>query len=336
MPIKVPEINAFDIQGLQALNNDHIEKNTALKKAAHQFEGIFLRQLLASMRKVNDIFKKDSLFDSKSSDFYQGMWDDQMAIQLSKNSQGSIADLLVKQLTQVPMATLPHLHSLPVTSSHQAEKPQPLNNLNSRVEPIHHLNKMVKSSHNPSLNQVSPTSSHVVEDITTYQTPQLQPTEPQSFSSRQEFIDFMKPLVQEASQLLGIKPQFLMAQAALETGWGQHLIQSQQFGSSKNLFNIKNKSDWEGKTTTKVSVEFDGNKFTKKTSKFRVYDSFKQSIQDFVNFISSSSRYKNLLKTGQQMGQYLKAIQESGYATDPGYSQKLMTILKSNIMQKNF
>src|ERR687897_3953454 len=93
-------INFFaDFQGLAALKNDaKAQAPTALKEAAKQFESLFTQMLLKSMREANRSFGEDSLFGSDQADFYQGMFDDQIAMQLSQGRGLGLAELLVQQL----------------------------------------------------------------------------------------------------------------------------------------------------------------------------------------------------------------------------------------------
>lgn len=315
-----PQINAFDVQGLHQLNSNNISKNTALKTAAEQFESIFVRQLLSSMRKVNDLFKEDSIFDSKTTDFYQNMWDDQISINLSKGTLGGISDLLVKQLGGDPAQ---------VQTQHK-----PVNTLNIQQQQI--LNSDYPGQTIPKSSTLinSEIKADKIENKKSLESEVI--TEPDKFSSPQQFIDFIKPLAMKMSEVLGIKPQFIVAQSALETGWGQFIIQSKVHGNSRNLFNIKDKSDWKGKTATKSTVEFDGVDLKQQHAKFRVYDNFKQSVDDFMNFITSDIRYQPLIKSGKNTELYLANLQKSGYATDPEYADKIAKILKSTIIQDNF
>ncbi|HFB66808.1 MAG TPA: flagellar assembly peptidoglycan hydrolase FlgJ [Aeromonadales bacterium] len=317
----LPQINAFDIQGLHQLNSKSISKTTALKEAAEQFESIFVRQLLSSMRKVNDLFKQDSIFDSDTTDFYQNMWDDQISINLSKGSLGGISDLLVQQLGGTP--------------SQQLHEPKQLD----RIQPAQQLQTLtpVELKITEESLQDKNHSDLISGKKITQQSPGTDfVSEPEKFSSPQAFIDFIKPLVIRASEALGIKPQLIVAQSALETGWGQFIIQSKTQGNSRNLFNIKDRSDWHGKTVATTTVEFDGVELKQQRASFRVYDNFKQSIDDFIKFLSSDDRYKSLINSGNDSELYLHNLQKSGYATDPDYAKKISRILKSDIIQENF
>ncbi len=324
MTTLIPQLNAFDVQGLHQLNDSRLTGNTALKSAADQFEAIFFRQLLSSMRKVNDLFKADSIFDSKTSDFYQGMWDDQISLNLSKGSAGSISDLLVQQLggvnkNKIEMKTVPPATA--VVNNNQNIKTAPKTLLFNNNKTVSEWQAEVSAKQNKVINTPIEKAPNI---------------EPESFSSPASFIGYLKPLVRQASEILGIKPQFLLAQSALETGWGKLLIKSKIYGNSKNLFNIKDKKAWQGKTAVKTSVEFDGVNFKQQQSTFRVYDSFKQSVDDFVKFISNDIRYQPMMENGQNQAVYLQKLQDSGYATDPEYASKISKILQTKIMQESF
>ena len=113
-------INFFaDFQGLAALKNDAKgQAPTALKEAARQFESLFTQMLLKSMREANKSFGEDSLFGSDQGEMYQDMFDDQIAMQLSKGKGLGLADMLVRQLqggvqgtekTSAPATSTPRL-----------------------------------------------------------------------------------------------------------------------------------------------------------------------------------------------------------------------------------
>ncbi len=328
------QINAFDVQGLHQLSRQSLSQNAALKQAAEQFEAIFVRQLLGSMRKVNDLFKQDSIFDSQTTDFYQNMWDDQISSNLSGGSSGGISDLLVQQLGGVAAQHPLKPESVNTVRNIETKIDKKINFIQRTTIPgsANYQNEKINSA--VSFDQTL--SPETIDKLLPQTVEKVARPEPQKFSSPQDFIDFMKPLAIKASEVLGIKPQFIVAQSALETGWGKFIIQSKIHGNSRNLFNIKDKNDWHGKTAVKTSVEFDGVNLTQQQATFRVYDSFKQSLDDFMKFIQSDQRYQPLLENGQDSQAYLDHLQKSGYATDPEYASKISRILGSEIMQENF
>ncbi len=310
------DLNVFDLQSLRRFTNSTSSKDASLKEASEQFEGIFIRQLLASMRKVNDLFKEDNLFDSSTSDFYQGMWDDQIATSLSsqqKNSS-SISSLMMQQL-----------------SNGQSQKKQ------SFVDMASTVNTSIKT---PGV--INPVSKIIVDskletkplaDDLKLKSSIEQVQEPESFSTREQFIEFLYPLAKQAAEKIGGSAKALLAQAALETGWGKHIINDSKQVSSKNLFNIKDKADWNGEVAYKKTVEFDGEQFNLEQAGFRVYQNFKESFDDFVKFLSASNRYQDVVKNASNPEKYFNELQRSGYATDPEYATKIQKIFKSELLQ---
>jgi len=126
----------------------------------------------------------------------------------------------------------------------------------------------------------------------------------------------------------------LLAQIALETGWGQHIIQKNQNSSSNNLFNVKQKSDWSGEVAYKKTVEFDGQSFNLESAGFKVYQSFTESFDDFVNFLTTKDRYQAVIENAADPKQYFNQLQQAGYATDPEYATKIEKIYNSKYLNK--
>lgn len=151
----------------------------------------------------------------------------------------------------------------------------------------------------------------------------------ENFSPR-DFIERLAPMVKKAAEQLGIPAGVIIAQAALETGWGQSLPGGPN-GSSNNLFGIKATSNWEGRTSISQTYEFVEGTMQKKSAAFRAYDSWQESVDDYVKLISTSPRYQEALKTEGDGYKYLQILQKSGYATDPIYTEKVNNIMKSDV-----
>jgi len=150
--------------------------------------------------------------------------------------------------------------------------------------------------------------------------------DPQGWS-KGDFVEKLWPWAMEAAKRLGLKPQALIAQAALETGWGQHLMRKTDGSPSNNLFGIKADKRWGGDRVSVDTLEFEQGVSVKKRAHFRSYDSFRQSFEDYVNFLQSSPRYRGALSATADTGRYFTALQEAGYATDPEYARKIEAVL---------
>jgi flagellar protein FlgJ len=148
-----------------------------------------------------------------------------------------------------------------------------------------------------------------------------------------EFIHKLLPSVRSAAESLGVNPEALLAQAALETGWGQRVARNADGSSSNNLFGIKANDAWRGARAVADSMEVVGGVATPRRSTFRSYGSIEESVKDFAKLLASSPRYQDAIADGADPAAYFDAIGKSGYATDPNYSDKLNHILDSGTIQ---
>ena len=262
------DINFFaDFQGIAALKNDaKAQAPTALKEAARQFESLFTQMLLKSMREANKSFGEDSLFGSDQADMYQDMFDDQIAMQLSKGKGLGLADMLIKQLAG-------GVGAAPAVS--EAPKPQ-------TPGPI--------------------------------------------AATKDDFISRLRPHAEAAARELGVDPNALLAQAALETGWGRSVPCNANGECSFNLFGIKAGSQWSGATVNVPTLEFEEGVAVRKVERFRAYDSPADSFRDYAALIRDSSRYANARGAGDNVEAFAAALQQGGYATDPHYAQKIAAV----------
>jgi flagellar protein FlgJ len=225
--------------------------------------------LLKSMREANKSFGEDSLFGSDQGDMYQDMFDDQIAMQLSKGKGLGLADMLVRQLQG----------GLQGTEKSSASAP-------SEPSAIRH-----------------PLSA-----------------------SKEDFLRQLRPHAERAARELGVDPNALLAQAALETGWGRSVPCNAQGGCSFNLFGIKAGSQWSGATVNVPTLEFEAGIPVRKVERFRAYDSLADSFRDYAALIRDSSRYANARGAGDDVEAFATALQQGGYATDPHYAQKIAAV----------
>ena len=148
-----------------------------------------------------------------------------------------------------------------------------------------------------------------------------------------EFVNRVMPAIQRAASALGVDPKGMLAQAALETGWGQRLPRAADGSASHNLFGIKAGDEWTGARASADSMEVINGVATPRRTTFRAYASVEESINDFSNLLRNSPRYKDVVASGGNAGAYIAAMGNSGYATDPDYSNKLNRILGSDTLQ---
>jgi flagellar protein FlgJ len=148
-----------------------------------------------------------------------------------------------------------------------------------------------------------------------------------------EFVDRMLPSIKTAATSLGVNPLGLMAQAALETGWGQRMPRNADGSPSYNMFGIKAGEGWSGPKATADSMEVTNGVAAPKRTSFRSYGSIEESVKDFASLLKNSPRYKDALAAGADARAYVARIGSSGYATDPDYGNKLNEILQASALQ---
>lgn len=293
--------NANDIQGLDTLRRAAQSGDKgALVEAAKQFEGIFLQMMLKSMRKAQDVLSdQDNPFNSEQVKFYRDMHDQQLANDLAANGSVGLADIIVKQLGQLEDGYTPA--------------------------------SVIRNDGNLSgINRQRLKATTEAQD-TILGSPQAA-YKASGFASPQAFLASLFPAAQKAAEQIGLDPKALLAQAAVETGWGKYMIHSGSGQNTHNLFGIKADKNWSGNKAVVDSIEFEQGVATTSKSPFRAYANFNDALQDYVNFVSQSPRYENALKNSQQPAQYFEQLQQAGYATDPDYANKVMSVFHGDII----
>ncbi len=313
--------NFLDLSSLnsirqQAHADDKGSKKEALETAAKQFEAIFMQMLLKSMRKAQEVLESDSPFNSESTKFYRDMHDQQMSLELSTNGSLGLSELIVRQLGGDSENFTPQ-------SLFKANVFQGANQPNSADK----ANELQLPFRRQFPDEISKTSNEITAKnafpVHNFEQPK----------------DFVTALIEPAKQVekkLNIPFEVVIAQAALETGWGKKVIQTEQGESSNNLFNIKADSRWSGDKTHKETLEYEQGAMVKKREPFRVYESISESVNDYINFLSSSDRYQGALNQSGNVEHFLQGLQKAGYATDPNYANKILgTLSKVTGLLKN-
>lgn len=157
-----------------------------------------------------------------------------------------------------------------------------------------------------------------------------------AFSSADEFVNTMLPMAKEAADRIGVDPRYLVAQAALETGWGKSVMRAQDGSSSHNLFGIKTGSSWQGDSARAITSEFRNGEMVKETAEFRSYASYKDSFHDLVTLLQSNNRYQDVVKSADNPEQFVRELQKAGYATDPNYASKISQIARQMTNYQNY
>jgi flagellar protein FlgJ len=133
------------------------------------------------------------------------------------------------------------------------------------------------------------------------------------------FTQQLAPLLQQAGQRLGVSPRILLAQAAIETGWGRSVV-------GNNIFGIKAGSSWSGDTVTANTHEYENGQMVAIRDSFRAYPSLAAAVQDFTSLVANSPRYRAAIGSGDDVGAYAQALLSGGWATDIDYARKLEAV----------
>ncbi len=268
-----------DFGGLTELKGrarDNSEES--LREVAQQFEALYIQMMLKSMR---DASLGDGVFDSEQTETYQAMYDQQIALDMSKGKGIGLAEVLVRQLR----------------------------------------------------GPVSPEDSTTTETVHSLPTTRVRSTADWKPQSANEFVQELWPHAEKAGKAIGVAPETLISQAALETGWGQHMIRGTDGRNSFNLFGIKADQGWSGDKVTTETVEFRDGLMRKERAHFRAYSSVSESFQDYTTFLQSNSRYRDALNVDANSESFVQAMADAGYATDPDYASKINRIQQGDRLQ---
>ena len=336
-----------------------------VRKVAQEFESLFLNEMLKSMRSATEVLSQDNPLNSQASKQYQDMHDQQLSVTLARDGGGiGLADVLMRQLSKReastekpnPFAQVAQTTGAKWASSPNAAVTEPARDdsrlLNQRrlalpgklavaaTAPAEVVNSSPDSSQ-PGKPQ--PLVNTDWQPATAFAAPQDKPlivngidataaNSPSKtrFDSPADFIATMLPMAEKAAARLGVEPRFLVAQAALETGWGKSMIRQKDGSNSHNLFGIK-ATGWQGASATVMTTEYVNGKATRERAGFRAYDSFEQSFNDYVRLLESNGRYQKAIQVASTSGdseRFVNELQRAGYATDPQYARKINQIAR--------
>lgn len=272
-----------------------------LSAAAKQFEAIFVSMMLKSMRQAQDVLADESSpFNSEHVKFYRDMYDQQLAEHLSQGGGIGLAKLIEQQLGGA--------------SAHFTPASVLRNDAN-----LSSLSEKLRQQTNVPLN--IPSAPSVLETVKPAFKTSL-------FDSAQTFIDEVRPHAERAASALGTDAESLIAQAALETGWGKHVIHQGDGTPTFNLFGIKANRQWQGDHAVVDTIEFDGAVASTQKAAFRAYSSLAEAVDDYVSFVKEHPRYQHALANVTNAQEYFTQLQSAGYATDPAYAEKIMSVYR--------
>ncbi|MGE5451902.1 MAG: flagellar assembly peptidoglycan hydrolase FlgJ [Acidobacteriota bacterium] len=284
---------SMDLRSLDRLKSSSgTDPKAGIKEAAKQLEGLFMQELMKSMRAST---MSTGMLDNQATEMGTSMLDTQFANQMA-GIPGGLADKIAKQLER----------QMGVASPTGAQSGS---------------NSFTSSVTLPSLKS---TPSDVNANT------QVQ-FDDKNLSPSERFVRKHQWAAQAAERATGIPASNIIGQAALESGWGKHEIKMKDGTSSHNLFGIKAGADWKGKVAEVTTTEYFNGVAKKVTAKFRAYDSYAEAFTDHARLLSQSPRYSQTVAMADSVKDYAKGLQKAGYATDPAYADKLTKTINTTL-----
>ncbi|MFJ3316075.1 flagellar assembly peptidoglycan hydrolase FlgJ [Herbaspirillum huttiense] len=307
---------AVDANGLNGLR-EAAKQNTpeSVKGAAKQFEALFLNMVMKSMR---DATPQNGPFDNEQTKMFTSMLDQQLSQSLAQRGVG-LADVLTRQLSASLPKKLPDAQDLegnPLPGEEGLPMGIPLVKDMSDADRAKFIQSFASQQAAESTDQDGRNKQRRNSN---------KPAHVEAFQNR------LQADAEMASKMTGIPAKFMLAQAALETGWGKKEIITRDGRSAHNLFGIKATGNWTGKVVEATTIEYINGKPQKRVEKFRAYDSYADAFKDYANLLRSNPRYEKVLASAQDAHGFAYGLQRAGYATDPHYAEKLSRIIRQSL-----
>lgn len=325
-----------DIQGMAGLRRAaEQDSKAALPAVARQFESLFTQMLIKSMRDANF---GGGILDSSESDQWRDMFDKQIALSLANDGKGmGIAAMLVRQLGGKPGAPAqPSAAAMPLTAEIRAARtiagfPIRAPEHASMPDAAPALPAKPASNAGHANDNFLDRALHFAKSAGSTA---LQAAQKIVFSGPEDFVQKLAPYAQAAAEKLGVSVRAILAQAALETGWGKHMPTGPDGRSSHNMFGIKAGASWNGKAANVRTLEYENGMAVHRNAAFRAYTGPMQSFADYARLLTGNPRYADALGRGEDIAGFAHALRRAGYATDPSYAAKLTHIANSDVMRE--
>jgi peptidoglycan hydrolase FlgJ len=294
------QISAFtDISRFTAMRADaRADGDAAFATVAKEFEALFIQLMLKAAREAS---VEGGLFNSRELKLYREMMDSQVALAMAEQGGLGFQAVLRDQLNIDPVAETPVEFELP----------------QAVVSPLYRP----LSGAAPRVDGIDPAGLHGLDRATQTAT---------------EFVQALRPLARDTASKLGLTSDVLIAQAALETGWGRYTIAHPDGRSSNNLFAIKAGPEWNGDSVDVQTLEFVDGRALKINARFRAYTDTEAALDDYVKFLTGQPRYAAALDHGGDPRKFVAGLARAGYATDPRYAEKILAIKDQISAQSTF
>ncbi len=304
--------------------------NARIHEVARKLEGQFAQMMIKCMREAGF---GDSLFPGENLVF-RDMYDQQIATAMSQGRGLGLAPMIARQLGATDAAT----PAVPATTALSAYK---------RLLPGTDADSMLDAIAGRGIGSRDTQGGASMPDTITLDTitvrpdaacdevEQLASADPSQYARNtpERFVAEIWGHAQKAAKELGVDPRALVAQAALETGWGKRQIKTGEGGSAHNLFGIK-ATGWKGERARSATHEYTNGVKHSETADFRAYASPAESFADYVRMLKNNPRYQQALSAGKDIVGFARGLQRAGYATDPTYANKIASIANGPTLGK--
>ncbi len=316
-----------------------------IDQVARQLEGQFAQMLVKSMR---DASFGDSLFPGENQ-LFRDLYDQQLAKAMTEGKGLGLAPMIARQLARQSGVADGSSPALDTTLPH-ADRPGPTRAAAAALASTRQGAAALDAgggldralgliAGRPDAGHATPSSpmDTLVQRLMARvegAVASARPAPPQAVAatatnfpprSPEGFVAGIWQHAQVAARELGVDARALVAQAALETGWGRRQIQRDGGGSAHNLFGIK-ATGWKGERATTGTHEYVNGVRRNETAQFRAYASPAESFADYVRMLKNNPRYRQALQSGGDVTRFAQALQNAGYATDPSYAAKITAI----------
>lgn len=292
-----------------------------LEAAARAFESLLIGQMLKQMRSTT---LGGGLLDSAQTQLYQDLYDQQIATVLSQGDGLGIRKALLRQLAPESSDQGRAEHE-PATLAVPERNPLLKRIERRQVQEIESKPAGTVTSHAATPAKAATTSAPTTTGAGASPSVAVSGEGRWPPRNAEEFVAYLKPYADQAAEILGMDTSVLLAQSALETGWGRHIPRRADGRSSFNLFGIKADRSWQGDSVGVGTLEYRNGVARREQAKFRAYETPADSFVDYVAFLKRNPRYGEAIKsrTGEE---FIRGLQKAGYATDPRYANKILGI----------
>ena len=272
----------------------------SIQEAAKQFESLFMKELIKSMREANASMKS-GLLDNAGSDLGTDLLDQQFSVQMSVQP-GGLSQLIAAQLTRQAAAQKEVAQGLQGGMAPAATPPAaaPATPATAPADPARNVGATGKSGRAPHAHQVA-------------------------------FVNKLSDAAAQVERSTGIPAGYMIGQAGHETGWGRHEIRHKGGAPSFNVFGIKATGGWNGKVAEITTTEYVNGVAEKKIAKFRAYGSYEEAFKDYARLVGDSPRYAQAKLQTSSPQAFASGLQKAGYATDPDYAAKLSRAINTTL-----